>query len=202
LAANPRLLSNQKLNLERVSTLLVDDNPQSLDILTQVVNGFGVRNLSRVLSGEEARDHLKRQQVDLLITDAQMPGMDGYDLITWLRREGGEPNRFIPVIIVTGHTRQSDVLKGRDCGANYIITKPISPKILLERIFWVAKSERLFIEAPTYVGPDRRFKRLGPPPGMDGRRSDDLDADLGAATTPNMSQDEIDALMKPSKVAL
>ena len=83
-----------------------------------------------------------------------------------------------------------------------MVAKPITPKVLLDRIFWVAKEDRLFVATDTYVGPDRRFKRLGPPAGMSGRRKDDLPAELGAASTPNLSQDQIDGLLKPMKVNL
>jgi hypothetical protein len=74
--------------------------------------------------------------------------------------------------------------------------------VLLERINWVARDERSVIETDTYCGPDRRFKREGPPIGTQGRRSDDLSPEIGEAVDDNMSQDEINALMKPAKVAL
>jgi hypothetical protein len=66
----------------------------------------------------------------------------------------------------------------------------------------MARENRLFIDSATYVGPDRRFKRLGPPAGMTGRRSDDRSVKLKATGGPNLSQDEINALMKPAKVSL
>ena len=53
-----------------------------------------------------------------------------------------------------------------------MIAKPISPKVLLDRLFWLARDKRDFIEADTYVGPDRRFKHLGPPAGSVERRYD------------------------------
>lgn len=198
----PPLNASQRVDLEKISAMLVDDNPQSLDILGSVASGFGMRDIVRCPSGGEAIEVLKRKTIDLLITDAAMPEMDGYELVKWLRREAPEANRFMPVIMVTAHTPQSQVVKARDCGANFILAKPIAPKMLMERIFWIAKSERMFIEAPTYSGPDRRFRRLGPPPGIDGRRSDDQVGVLGDPTTPNLTQDDIDAMMKPSKVAL
>lgn len=190
------------INLEKVSALLVDDNAQALDILSQVVSGFGVRTITRCESGEDAQAALRRATFDLIIADVHMPGMDGYELIAWLRREGPQPNRFAPVLLVTGHTRQNEVVKARDCGANFIVAKPLTPKVMLERIVWVAREDRMFIEAPHYVGPDRRFRRLGPPAGMDGRRSDDLPVELGDAQAPNLSDDEITAMLKPTKVAL
>jgi DNA-binding response OmpR family regulator len=196
------MLPGERINLTQISVLIVDDNPQALDMIGYAVTGFGVRNIIKCGSVKEARDIIGRTALDFVITDAQMPEEDGFELLRWLRREAEEPNRHIPAIVVCGHTRVSDVTRARDCGAHFIVAKPISPKILLERIFWVARDERQFVESVSYAGPDRRFKRLGPPAGVDGRRSDDANGALGAAKEPNLSQDEIDSFMKPAKVAL
>jgi CheY-like chemotaxis protein len=131
-----------------------------------------------------------------------MSGMDGFEFIKTVRRMPNQPNALIPILLVAGHARASHVHKARDCGANFVVAKPITPKVLLERIFWVAKENRMFIQTPTYLGPERRFKREGPPIGMSGRRKDDLHAALGEATTPNLSQDQINGMMKPMKVVL
>lgn len=58
------------------------------------------------------------------------------------------------------------------------------------------------VVAEGYVGPDRRFKAMGPPLGVKGRRKDDLSAHVGAATDPNMDQSDIDMLLKPMKAQL
>ena len=91
----------------------------------------------------------------------------------WLRRKGPEINRFIPIIALSGHTRRSQVLEARDCGVQAVIAKPLVPKVLLERAFWLARDKRHFIECDTYVGPDRRLHDLGPPEGVPGRRGED-----------------------------
>jgi len=201
-AGRPPLLAGDKLNLEKVSCLLVDDSQQCLDILGTVCTGFGLRNFTKCQSADEAKQALSNSAFDLMLTDANMPGENGYQLIEWLRRHASETNRYIPVIIVTGHTRVSQIARARDCGAHFIVAKPIVPKTILERIFWVAKDERAFIECASYIGPDRRFKREGPPPGMRGRRAEDLPIEVGEARQPNMSQDDINLLMKPSKVRM
>jgi DNA-binding response OmpR family regulator len=108
----------------------------------------------------------------------------------------------MPVVLTMGHARPTQVHKARDSGANFVVTKPIAPKVLLERIFWVAREERPFIETKNYLGPERRFKREGPPIGKPGRRRGDLHEELGAASTPNLSQDQIDGLMKPQRATL
>ena len=191
-----------RINLERATVLVLDDNGASLDILSGVVAGFGVRTLHRAESVKDAQALVKIHTFDLIISDVQMPEVDGYEFIQWLRREAPEQNRYVPVILVTGHTRISQVFKNRDAGSNFTVAKPITPKILLERIFWVAREERAFIECDTYIGPDRRFKHEGPPPGTDGRRKDDLQGEVGDAQEPNMSQEEINNLMKVAKVQI
>ncbi len=196
------LLPSARINLERATVLVLDDNGASLDILSQVVSGFGVKQLHRAETVIDAQTLVRTKTFDLVISDVQMPVTDGIEFIQWLRREGGEVNRYIPVILVTGHTRTSQIFKLRDAGSSYVVAKPITPKVLLERIFWVAREERIFIECDSYVGPDRRFKHEGPPPGTDGRRKDDLPAEVGEAQTPNMSDDEIANLMRPAKVQI
>ena len=180
--------------------MIVDDNPQSLDILVGVLSSFGLRNIVRMANGKEAQHELQQKPVDLILTNAQLPELDGYDLIRWLRSESDEANRQTPVIVVTAHTRQAHVEKARDCGANFIITKPISPAVMLERILWVARGDRLFIECDGYVGPDRRWRNAGPPLEFpDGRRRDDKSIELGGGDGQNMSQDELDLLIKPQR---
>lgn len=187
--------------LEKATVLVVDDNAQALEIVASVLMSFGVRNILRASSGEEAQEIVSRQMVDLILTDAQMTGLDGYDLVRWIRREGPEAMRVVPALIVTAHTRRSEVLRARDCGANFIVAKPLTPKVLLQRIHWVARGDRVFIECDSYFGPDRRYKHEGPPPDFpDGRRKDDVLIQIGASAEPNMSQDELDNLIKPQKV--
>jgi DNA-binding response OmpR family regulator len=109
---------------------------------------------------------------------------------------------FIPVVLTMGHARPSQVHLARDSGANFVVAKPITPKVLLERIFWVAREDRPFVETKSFIGPERRFKREGPPIGVSGRRKTDLHAELGEATMPNLSQDQISKMMKPMKVII
>jgi CheY-like chemotaxis protein len=196
------LLPSTRINLEKATVLVLDDNGPSLDILSQVVSGFGVKQLLRAESVADAQTLIRTKTFDLIISDVQMPVTDGIEFIEWLRKDAGETNRYVPVILVTGHTRTSQIFKLRDAGSNYVVAKPITPKVLLERIVWVAREERQFIECDSYIGPDRRFKHEGPPPGTDGRRKDDLPAEVGDAQTPNMSDDEIANLMRPAKVQI
>ena len=200
MARTPR--PSDRVNLAHVTVLLIDDNLQALDILSSIVQGFGVKEQIRCSSAIEASGVVKKRPVDLILVDCAMPEMDGYDFIRWLRREGPAPTRQTPVIMLTGHAAASTVHTSRDCGASYNVTKPLTPAVLLQRIVWLSTDEREFIQSETYVGPDRRVRNMGPPLNVPGRRKGDLSTHVGAAVEANMDQSDIDSLFKPRRVAL
>lgn len=157
------------INLTGAVTMVVDDSSFSAEITTSALLGFGIRTKYSCRSAPEAMEVLGEAEIDLLVVDCEMPGIDGFELVQWLRRSG-PPNAFVPVIMTAAHIRRSMVNKARNCGANYIVTKPFSASSLLERIVWVARDNRPFLEVGDYFGPDRRF-REGEAPGEE-RRSD------------------------------
>ncbi|WP_309629018.1 response regulator [Brevundimonas sp.] len=202
MSAEPPAASEARINLRSIKALCVDSNQLGLEILGQMLMGFGVERIVRAQSGEEARRIVKAEAIDLILCDASLADETGYELIRWLRRSDIEPNRFAPIIVVSGHTREREVNNARDAGANFVVAKPTSPAVLMQRIYWVAQGGRSFVEAPNFTGPDRRFKFDGPPNGGGGRRKCDLSGELGDAKDPNLSQDEIDSVIKPQKVSL
>jgi len=192
----------ERVNLARSTVLLVDHNPKSLDMLSSIFQGFGVRQQIKRGSTADAVEIVQTKDLDLILIDCSMPDMDGYDFTRWLRRETPAPVRYTPIILLTGHAAQSKVHKGRDCGASFLVTKPLTPSVLLQRVLWLAGDEREFVECDTYVGPDRRVRNFGPPMGMTGRREGDLSAHVGEASEANMDQSEIDMMIKPMRVSL
>ena len=180
-----------------LNVLLVEANELESEILANVFTGFKVRSATRMRSTIEAQNHLDRDAAQLVIVGSNHPedGPDEYDFIRWIRRSKLPTVRTTAVILLAGHTLQSNVMRGRDCGANFVIAKPITPKILYDRVVWLAKDARAFVESPSYVGPDRRFQKIGPPSGTEGRRRDDLSLLVGEAKAPNLSQSEIDAML-------
>jgi CheY-like chemotaxis protein len=191
-----------RLNLDQARVLLLENPQPGAEILTQVFYGYGVRQPVRCTSPDEAMGRLEGDPFELIVCDGDLPDGQAYDFVMRLRRSPLEPNRYCPVILLTAHTPHAYIEKARDCGANFVVAKPIRPMVLLERMVWVCSDARIFVELDTYVGPDRRFQFLGPPPGIEGRRKGDSEA-LGEAATPNLSQDEIDsAFLKPQKAQL
>lgn len=184
MSALEALRESTVINLTGAVTMVVDDSPFGLDLTASALLGFGIKTRYACHSAAEAIEILNDHQIDLLVVDTEMPDMDGYGLVRWLRRSGLDPNAFAPVIMTAAHVPRSRVTEARDCGANFVITKPFSAASLLERIIFVARDSRPFLEVGDYFGPDRRF-REGRAPGEE-RRSDVLrrqrhDAEKAAA---------------------
>lgn len=176
------LSSRSRINLAGASVLLVEATHQGMGVLSQIFIGFGVRDAHRARDAEQALEVARTNGLDLIVAEATLTGAaDGYDLVRELRRARGNPNAFTPVILVSGHTQLSKVRKARDCGANFIIAKPLTPKVVLERVVWVAQEARPYVETAEYLGPDRRFHLLGPPAGQNERRSAEPDDATGDA---------------------
>ena len=184
--------SSPRIDLQSIRVMVVDDNHQSLDLLSQILIGLGVCRLEACRSAAEARELIHARRFDLLIIDGEMPGEDGISFARSIRGAAELPNYTAPIIILSSHTPLEKVTRARDAGVNMVVKKPIAPATLLNRIIWLAKNGRQFVESDLYVGPDRRFKRAPPPDSVGERRAEGLA--LQASPERAMSQDEIDAL--------
>jgi len=169
-ALGEALRKSAVINLSGAVTMVVDDSSFAIELTSQALMGFGIRPKHTCLDAAEAMEILKEQTVDLLVVDCEMPGIDGIELGRWLRRSGLDPNAFVPVIMTAAHIRRPRVSDARDCGASFIITKPFSATTLLERIVWVARDGRPFLEVGDYFGTDRRFRNTPAP--KEERRAD------------------------------
>ncbi len=187
--------SRARFNLKSAKVLVAESSGMSIEILGQILIGFGAKDMQRAESVEEAKALVAKTSFDLALVGASIGEEDGCELVEWIRQQGPDANRHVPLLMVSAHTPISRVERARDCGAHFLITKPLTPVVLLERMLWIVREQRRFVSCDRYTGPDRRFKFDGPPEGGPGRRRDDLSADVGDAVAPNMSQDQIDALL-------
>jgi DNA-binding response OmpR family regulator len=190
-AKSPRAM----LNLQRTSVLLADADLMGQSIVVQMLIGFGARAVARCDEIAEARRQLSAQPYDLVIADPASFGPEGYDLITWMRRDLPAPNRHASVLIITGHTESSRIGHLRDSGANFVVSRPLSATVLLDRILWMSREKRPYVESDNYVGPDRRWRDVPLPAGMQGRRQKDLEIAARIAAGGEMNQTDIDLIM-------
>jgi len=112
--------------------LVVEDDPRlaSLIQFCLVREGFQVRQAA---DGEQALQEFDLAQApDLVVMDVMMPYRNGYELLADLRRRPAWEH--VPVIMLTGRSREEDVVQGFDLGANDYLIKPFRPSELVARI--------------------------------------------------------------------
>jgi signal transduction histidine kinase len=111
--------------------LVVDDQPQNVELLARhlVPRGY---EIVRAASGEEALEKLSRAQVDLILLDAMMPAMSGFDVLQRLR--AGDETRLIPVVMVTALHETEDRVRALEAGCDDFISKPFDKIELLARV--------------------------------------------------------------------
>jgi PleD family two-component response regulator len=178
-------LPKGRINLERAAVLLLAGE-SGMNLLSRIFMGFGVRAPYRCFTPERAMAVCEEADLDLIVCDGSLKDGETYDFIASLRRSDLDPNRFAPVVVIAGHTPLDQVEKARDCGANFVVAKPVTPRVLMERVVWIAQETRPFVELDTYVGPDRRFQNLGPTDGaVTGRRRSDSTVASAPAGTIN-----------------
>ncbi len=111
--------------------LLVDDDPQSLKLLSEALQGQPF-SLAVAISGEMAMRQIQREEPDLVVLDALMPGMDGFEVC---RRLQAEPvTREIPIIFMTSLADSASRVRGLELGAVDWVSKPFEGAELRARV--------------------------------------------------------------------
>lgn len=144
------------VSLSRVNVLVVDDNAHMIQIIRSMLLGFGISRTYESRDAAEALDIARTEAIDLIITDYQMPILDGLEFTRMVRSGKDSRNPFIPIILLTAHTERSRIIAARDAGVTEICAKPINAHQLWTKIAAVVNNPRAFIRSPAYFGPDRR----------------------------------------------
>ena len=159
------------LRLDRMSVMVVDDNRHMRYLISEILRGLNIRALTTFTNAADAFKEMQIAAFDLVICDQVMEPISGIEFIYLLRTSKDSPDRFVPVIMVTGSSDVRTVNGARDAGVTEFMVKPISPHGLYARILEVIDSPRAFIRTKTYFGPDRR-RREEPYDGDERRKMD------------------------------
>jgi len=111
---------SEKTRAEKIRILLAEDSALARNLFKGILETRNYEVLTAV-DGNDALNVLKKNRVDLIITDIIMPGLDGYGLISKLKAD--PKYRKLPVIIVSGKGKEEEKIKGLECGADAYIVK-------------------------------------------------------------------------------
>ena len=111
--------------------LVVDDQPQNIELLEAYLVPQGYE-IVKAANGEEALGKLSGNQIDLILLDVMMPGMDGFEVTRRVRQD--DTHRLLPIILVTALRETEDRVKGIEAGCDDFISKPVDKMELLARV--------------------------------------------------------------------
>ncbi len=173
---------------QNASILVVDDMKPMLNLTVTILRSFGFQDVHASKDADDAFAKLCKFNPDIVLTDWMMEPYDGMELTKKIRNDPKSPNKFVPIILMTGYSARVRVMESRDKGVTEFLVKPFSAKDLYARIEQLIEKPRKFVESPKFFGPDRRRKK-----GDDyqGPRRRNVDNTSTAKTDENMRIENI-----------
>jgi two-component system chemotaxis response regulator CheY len=112
--------------------LIAEDSPTMRSLIVSTIAAMGEYETVEAANGFEALRVLPREKVDLIITDINMPDINGLELVSFIR--GNENYRTTPLLIISTEGSERDREKGLALGANAYLVKPFAPQQLQELV--------------------------------------------------------------------
>ncbi len=110
--------------------LVVEDDPDIRELLAYTLGKEGY-DIVQAPSGEAGKAAIEERRPDLVVLDVMLPGMDGLELLRWLKAH--RELRRTPVIMASARGEEADIVAGLELGADDYVTKPFSPRVLVAR---------------------------------------------------------------------
>lgn len=154
--------------------LIVDDNPLLQRALKDMLGLWGVGQITAVGNGQEAKDALRREVFDLMVTDWVMEPVGGAQLVQWIRQSPGSLRPSMPIIVLTANADLATVRSAWDAGADSVLAKPVPAATLARRIDAVLNRR------------DGTPRTGNAEPGRDSARPADRPANQGGSSNANL----------------
>ena len=110
--------------------LLVDDSGVMRKIILRALNALGVTDVVEAADGVEAMEAYNTETFDLVLTDWNMPNMNGLELLTAIRASGS----VVPIFMITTESEQGRVLQAIQAGASNYLVKPFDQDTLMDKL--------------------------------------------------------------------
>jgi len=113
---------------DQLRVMVVDDMSTSRGLITQALDAFGITNVASTADGASAVHSMQSSPVHLVISDYNMPNMDGLQLLHHLRSQ--PKTKGVGFILITGRAEKSIIDHGKQLGMNNFLKKPFEPNDL------------------------------------------------------------------------
>jgi len=136
--------------------LIVDDEYYSRKVIRTLLTAIGINHIYDAEDGPRGLDAIYAIAPDVVLVDWEMPGMDGAAFVKSVRSPDTFPLPDVPIIMLTGHSERWRVVEAMRLGVNEYLLKPVSSKILLDRMIAIITNPRPIVKVGNYYGPEPR----------------------------------------------
>lgn len=119
---------DNQFDLEVLRVLLVDDSANARRFMRRVLENLGISHIIEAADGKEAVALMEETMVDLVVTDYNMPEMDGREFVEYVRSRSWQ--RSVPILMVTSETNQGRLAAVEEAGVSGICDKPFEPAVV------------------------------------------------------------------------
>lgn len=132
---DPKEMELENYDVAELNVLVVDDSLTARNHIKRVLTSLGIQNIETANDGAEAAQILNHCSFDLIVTDLNMPEMDGQELTEFVRNEMG--NSYVPILLVTSEHDEARLSNVQQAGVSAIVDKPFEPQSIREIIYRV-----------------------------------------------------------------
>lgn len=128
-------LESDNFDIEKLHVLIVDDSSSARSYLIRVLKNIGVKNITEAENGKLGAEIIQERSFDLVITDYNMPEMDGRELVEFIRNESWQTE--LPIMMITSEQDEKRLAAVKNAGVSAICGKPFEPshiKSLIEQM--------------------------------------------------------------------
>ena len=130
-----KLAVDSEIDLETIKVLLVDDSRSARGFMRRVLENLGIQHFTEAENGKQAVEIIQQHYFDLVVTDYNMPEMDGRELIEFIRTQSWQST--VPILMVSSESNQSRLAAVAQAGVSGVCDKPFEPAVvraLLEKM--------------------------------------------------------------------
>lgn len=136
--AGDKLDAGSGVELETIRVLMVDDSRSARNFMRHVLESLGIENITEAENGKQAAVLIDQHYFDLVVTDYNMPEMDGRELVEHIRTRSWQST--VPILMVSSESNQSRLAAVEKAGVSGVCDKPFEPAVvrgLLEKMLRV-----------------------------------------------------------------
>ncbi|MFT5789937.1 MAG: two-component system chemotaxis response regulator CheY [Shewanella sp.] len=132
------LLSHDELDLthfdvQDLRVLVVDDSKMARNVIKRTITNLGLRMITEAQDGQEAIEIMQKQMFDLVITDYNMPSVDGLALTQFIRNDSDQSH--IPILMVSSEANETHLSNVSQAGVNALCDKPFEPQVVKQILY-------------------------------------------------------------------